>query len=158
MKLFIKRDNSSENSLFVIMDEFCNDLYYATGCADKIKLYNTDKICCMKIRRVSLPAIKAYSISVGKRNIKFLISSHNLKAPCYYYGVKWRIRGNIFINSFDILDVDNTKIASVAKRFGNCGDGFELNVYDNKKEMFCIATVLCLNLQTKVDNHRFQTV
>lgn len=158
MKLYIRRDKNAENSLFIVYDELCKEKYYVTGTKDKLVLYNMDEIRVMTIRRVPLPAVKAFSITAGKRNIKFLITPANSKVPCYYYGVKWHIRGNIFVNSFDILDVDNSVVATNAKRFSPCGDGYELNVYSENKELFCIATALCINIVAKVDNQQLQTV
>lgn len=158
MKLYIKRDKSTENSMFVVFDELCNEKYYIVGSKDKLELLNLNKEKCMTIRRMPLPAIRAYSISVGKNNIKFIIGNSKSKVPCYYYGIGWRIRGDIFIKSFDILDADNSLVATHAKRFSRCGDGYELNVFNEVREMFCIATAVCINLEAKVDNPQLQTV
>lgn len=158
MKLYIKRDKSTDKSMFVVFDEHCNEKYYVVGSKDKLELINTDKNKLMTIRRVPLPALNAYSITVGKNNIKFIIGNSNSKVPCYYYGIGWHIRGNIFIKSFDILDADNSLVATHAQRFSRCGDGYELNVVNEGRELFCIATAICINLVAKVDNHCPQTV
>ena len=158
MKLYIKRDKSTDKSMFVVFDEYCNEKYYVVGSKDKLELISTDKSKLMTIRRVPLPALKAYSITVGKNNIKFIIGNSNSKVSCYYYGIGWHIRGNIFIKSFDILDADNSLVATHAQRFSSCGDGYELNVVNESRELFCIATAICINLVAKVDNPCPQTV
>ena len=97
-------------------------------------------------------------ISAQKQNIKFIMNNSNKFSNCYFYGVGWRVRGNVFIKSFDIIDADNSLIATHIKRFSPCGDGYELNVINESKELFSIATEICVNLEAKVDNPRMQTV
>lgn len=158
MKLYIKRDKSTDNSMFVVFDEHCNEKYYVIGSKDKFELINLGKEKLLKIRRVPLPALNAFSISAYKRNIKFIIGSSSSKVQCYYYGIGWRIRGNIFIKSFDILDADNSLVATHVKRFSGCGDGYELNIINEDMELFGIATALCINLVAKVDNPCLQAI
>ena len=158
MKLYIKRDKCADNRMFTIFDEFCNEKYYVTGTKDKLSLMNLNKEYMMSVRRAPLPALMAYSITAGKTNIKFILGKPNSKVQCYYYGISWRIRGNVFIKSFDIMDADNSIVATHVKRFSPCGDGYELNVLNEKMELFCIATSLCINLSAKVDNPMYQTV
>jgi len=158
MKLYIKRDKSADKSMFIVFDEHCKEKYYVIGTKDKFELVTLEKERLMKIRRVPLPALNAFSISAYKRNIKFITGGSTSKVQCYYYGIGWRIRGNIFVKSFDILDADNSLVATHAKCFSSCGDGYELNIINEDMELFSVATAICINLVAKVDNPCLQAI
>ena len=158
MRLYIKQDMSIENQLFIVYDELCNEKYFIKGNKDKLYLVDLSGETLLRIRRIFLPTLKAFSITAQKQNIKFIMNNSNKFSNCYFYGVGWRVRGNVFIKSFDIIDADNSLIATHIKRFSPCGDGYELNVINESKELFSIATAICVNLEAKVDNPRMQTV
>lgn len=158
MKLYIKQDKSIENQLFIVYDELCNEKYFVKGNKDKLYIVDLSGDTLLKIRRIFLPTLKAFSITAQKQNIKFIINNSNKFPNCYFYGIGWRVRGNVFIKSFDIIDADNSLVATHIKRFSPCGDGYELNVINESKELFSIATAICVNLEAKVDNPQMQTV
>ncbi|MGN0489708.1 MAG: hypothetical protein ACI4HO_10640 [Ruminococcus sp.] len=158
MKLYIKRDKSSENSMFIVFDELCKEKYLVTGSKDKLKLKNLKGETLLKIKRIPFPTLRTYSITAKSSNIKLVISSLKTAVNCYFYGIGWHIRGNIFIKSFDIIDADNSLVATHIRRFSPCGDGYELNVINEDRELFSIATALCVNLEAKVDTVQMQPI
>lgn len=158
MKLYIKRDKTTDDSMFIVFDEICMEKYYVTGSKNTMVLTDLQHNCLMKIKRLPLPALKAYSITADRGNIKFIVNNAVNYFSCYFYGIPWHIRGNVFNKSFDIIDADNSLVATHSKRFSRCGDGYELNVINEHRELFCIGTAVCVNLEAKVDNVQVQTV
>ena len=158
MKLFIKRDKTVDDSLFVVLDEECNEKYYVTGSKSTIYLTDLSETVLMKIKQLPLPALRAYSITAYNRNIKFILNSNPTAVNCYYYGNSWHIRGDVFTKSFDIIDADNSLVATHCLRYSKSGDGVELNVFAENRELFCIATAICVNLDVKINLKKAVTV
>lgn len=149
MKLYIKRDISAENSLFTVFDSLGREKYYVTGQKSVLYISDMNGVCVAKIRQLPLPAIRAYSLSAGKRGCKFIINSSPTASNCYFYGLGWHIRGSIFIKSFDIIDADNSVVATHCERFGEKGRGWELNVSDEYNELLALCTAVCVNLDVR---------
>ena len=99
MRLYIKQDKSIENQLFIVYDELCNEKYFIKGNKDKLYLVDLSGETLLRIRRIFLPTLKAFSITAQKQNIKFIMNNSNKFSNCYFYGVGWRVRGNVFIKS-----------------------------------------------------------
>ncbi len=156
MKLFVKRDKSADGAMFAVLDEFCNDKYYVKTVKNNIALCDLRGKVMLKIKPLPLPALRAYSLSTRQRSVRFIVNSK--KNTCYFYGISWHIRGDFFAKSFDIMDADNSVAATHAERFCDNGSGYELNIYSEHNELFCIGVAVCANLQSKVDNHVLQTV
>lgn len=155
MKLFLKRDISSFDSLFTVLDDKCSDKYYVRRVKNIIELRDLRGKPLLKIRSLPFPALRAYSMSTVGRSAKLMI---NPKSRCYYYGLSWHIRGDILTKSFDIIDADNSLVATHCKRFCDSGDGFELNIENEAAELFCIGTAVCVNLGVTADKRILQTV
>lgn len=146
MKLFIKRDKTADDSLFVVFDEVLNEKYYVTKPGSSILIKDTGMNTVAKIKSLPLPSLRAYSLTACGRNIKFFMGK-----KCYFYGTSWSIRGSIPEKSFDIIDGDNSIVATHSRRFGKSGDGYELNVYPEHCELLCVATAVCVNLGVTAD-------
>jgi len=151
MILYIKRDITDITSRFTVFDETCTaEKYLVTGthsaAGEKMQIVpaNGSEVL-LTIKKIPLPVLHTYSISDKKESIKLIVNNAGKTGTCYYYGISWRIRGTIETGSYDIVDADNTVIASHIKRWSSCGDGFELNVNNEDRELFCIATAVCLN-------------
>ncbi len=157
MKFYIKRDKTVGDSLFVVFNEQGRENYYVTGSKNTTYISDLNGRILVKIHRLPLPALKAYSISCGNNNIKFFINTSSTAPSCYFFGNSWLIRGDTIANSFDIIDADNSLVASHRRNFtGN--NGYELNIMRDNNELFCIATSICVDIEAKVDNPTLQTV
>ena len=96
-----------------------------------------------KIRDLKLPVIDAYSVTVAQESVKLIFSYRAGRLRARYSGISWRIRGDILCGSYDILDADGTIICSVFEHFSkNCT---ELNIFEKSRELFCIASAICVN-------------
>ncbi len=157
MKFYIKRDKTAGDGLFVIFDERGRDKYFVSGSKNYFIISDLNGRILVKIHRLPLPALKAYSISSGNYNIKFFINTSSKAPSCYFFGNSWLIRGDITRNSFDIIDADNSLVASHRVSFSNSGS-YELEISKGNSELFCIATSICVDIEAKVDNPTLQTV
>lgn len=156
MKLYIRRDKSAGSSLFEVLDEQCNTKYYVKNTKNHIALCGADDKVLLKIKQLTLPAVRTYSLSTSRKSIKFMVNPK--KKLCRFYGISWHIRGDYFVKSFDIMDADNSVTATFAKRFCDGGDGYELNINSEHNELFCIGVAVCANLNAEVDKRVLQTV
>lgn len=161
LKLYISRDISSVTSRFVVYDDLCKEKYIVTSSnksLEKLKITDLKGNVVTKISRLPLPLLHAYSITSGKKNIKFILNPAKNAENCYYYGISWHIRGRVFTKSFDILDVDNSLVATQARNFKKCVDGYELNINDEEQEQMCLASAVCVNLTATISSPALQTV
>ena len=146
MKVFIRRDTSDLHSRFLVFDEYGNKIYSVSGrntaSGELMKVIDAG-FTAAKIRDMKFPVINAYSITVGTESVKLFFTYRAGRLRARYSGISWRIRGDILSGSFDILDADGTIICSVCERFSdNCT---ELNIYEKGRELFCIASAVCVN-------------
>lgn len=156
MKLFIKRDNSTDGALFAVLDEFCENRYYVKSVKNAVVLCDLKGKPLLKIKRLILPALMTYSLVTRERTIRFMVNPK--KSVCWFYGAPWHIRGDFFSKSFDIMDADNSVVATHAERFSDGGSGYELNINSEHNELMCVGVAVCANMQSKVDNPVLQTV
>lgn len=157
MKFYIKRDKTVGESLFVIFDEQGKEKYYVTGSKNTCHISDISGRVVVKIHRLPLPALKAFSISSGNYNIKFFVNTSSKTPSCYFYGNSWLIRGDIVTNIFDIIDSDNSLVAGHRISFSE-NKCYELNVTNDRNILFCLAVSICVDIEAKVDNPTLQTV
>lgn len=156
MKLFIKRDKTTDGTLFVVLDEYLNSKYCIKSVKNSVVMIDKNGKKLLRIKRIMLPALRTYTIVSGERTIRFMINQK--KAYCFFYGISWHIRGDFFAKSFDIINADNSVVATHARRFADSGGGYELNINSEYNELLCVGVAICANLEEKVDNHVLQTV
>lgn len=154
MNLFIKRDRTVDGALFAVFDEKGENKYYVRSVKNCIVLCDLKGKTLLRIKRILLPALKTYTLVSSDRTIRLLINPK--KSYCWFYGMSWRIRGDFFSKSFDIMDADNSVAATFARRFDD--DSYKLIINCEHNELLCIGVAVCANLESKVDNHILQTV
>ena len=64
----------------------------------------------------------------------------------------------VFTKTFNILDVDNSLVATHSRCCKSCSDGYELNIIAEENEQSCIAIATCVNLASIAQNPALQTV
>ncbi|MDR0914065.1 MAG: hypothetical protein LBM65_02720, partial [Oscillospiraceae bacterium] len=124
MKLYIKRDTSDLLARFSVLDEQCKEKYLVLGSrspsGEKLVITDTQGEKLLKIKKIPLPVLHAFSIGNKEENFKLIVNLSAKSSTCYYYGISWRIRGDISTGSYDIIDADGTVVASHIKRFSAC--------------------------------------
>ncbi len=161
MKLYIKRDVQDIYSRFVVFDELCREKYIIVSNGksfDKLKITDLKGNTLTKIKRLPLPLLHAYSITCDKSNFKFILNPAKTAQNCYFYGTSFYIAGRVFTKTFNILDVDNSLVATHNRCCKSCSDGYELEVLAEENEQSCIAIAVCVNLTSITENPALQTV
>ncbi len=159
MKLFIKRSVSPCEVCFYIFDELSNQKYRACLIGGKsvfkILIFDETGSAVMKIRKIPLSSSGAFVFKAPKKkHITLLTVFSQSGISGRFYGNNWLIQGNLASGCFGIIDVDNTVISRQVKHCEYC----ELDVFDEKNELFCIAASVCANLINTVDKLVIQTV
>lgn len=156
MKLYIKRGNDTENIPFVVYDELANEKYFVkldkTHPLYKLSITLADSKTVCKIRQLILPGALAFSIKADSRNARLVLNKNKSSLNCAIYGINWHIDGNIFTRNYNILDVDNSLIATHSRSFTSTENTCELCVEDDKNSIFCVASAICISMMNTVDN------
>lgn len=146
MKMYLKRDKSAGDSAFVVFDELGKEAFYVIVRRHGFVLTDRDENILLKIRRLSVPAIRAYSFSANGRSVK-LFQDSATGSGWHYYGSSWKLREGA--DCFEIIDADNSLVADCKLSFGKrC---YELEVIGESNLLFSVATAVCLNLSIKAD-------
>lgn len=158
MKLFLRRNVSADNNIFSVFDEQGFEKYNivskkANSNSD-FAIQNTDGQAVCRIRRLPVAGTNIYLFKADKKRIAFIRTLIADGIKCHYYGNNWHVIGNISAKNFSVVDVDNSLIATHKKVMSD----YELNIFDSKNEMFCIATSLCIDLINTIDNRAAQAI
>lgn len=158
MKLFLRRDTSSEGALFTVYDDLGKEKYYVISKKSKVKsgfvILDSDKNIAARIHKIPLVGTNLFDFKVNKKHITFVCLPIQNGINCYFYGNNWRIIGDAVTKNFSIADVDNSIIASQNK---NASD-YELDIFSAPDELYCISASICINLINTVDNLAAQAV
>ena len=158
MKLFIKRNTSADDSVFVIYDELAKEKFNVklvkTKTSSSLNICDVNGIAISKIRKITVGGTNTFVFRVPKRNVTLvtLFSSNNLR--CRYYGKNWHIQGDVLTKKFSVHDVDKTLVYTQKK----IADAIELNIYDALNELYCISTSVCIEMINTIDKLETQTV
>ncbi len=160
MKIYLKRDTAFENSRYIVCDELGKQLYTVSGKhgtnSERMYIMQGEN-CISKIRNTSLALLRSCYVATGSGNFHMVITCSKDKIAITYHGIGFHIRGNVLEKSYDILDVDNTLIACVQKRFNTHNEVLEININNDRYELYCIASALCLNTVCTNDALSLQT-
>ncbi|MGN1132497.1 MAG: hypothetical protein ACI4RL_06285 [Ruminococcus sp.] len=162
MNLFLKRDISSEGTLFIVFDELGKEKYYVVRdnrhshfCL-AITDTNFNRLC--SISTVPLPILKAFTIKDKKSIIRLIFNKNTSRPMCYYYGISWRIRGDIINKNFEIVDNDNTVLLTHRGSWSRNCDCYDINITEGSRELLLIASAICVDLLQSADEKQLQTV
>ncbi|HCA05330.1 MAG TPA: hypothetical protein DEO32_05470 [Ruminococcaceae bacterium] len=152
MKLFINRDLSSSSEDFVFFDESGGERY-ATRRLGSNKIVGI-KICGAsgkteaQIRRFAFGSANIFVLKARGARVTLAVVPSKNGAYSNFYGVNWHVCGNIATKNFSVIDVDKSVVFSHTRRSKYC----ELEIADEKNEIFCVAAAVCVNLINTVEN------
>ncbi len=162
MKLFLKRDNSAENTRYIVCDHTGANKFTVTGkrtaSTDKMILSSMDAVPLVTIR--SAPFHVFYAFSIKDSNDRFSITATKGRNFIEYrfHGISWTLCRSDDLRSFEIFDADGKLIMSqCADRYLSTG-AYELEIYSEQREYFCIAAAICANAVNLTDSHERVTV
>lgn len=148
MKLYLKRDKSDVQSRYNVFDNLGEQRYKIEGkrtaSVERTYILQGDS-CVSKLRTTQLGPIRSSFVVTKEMSFHVIITQTRDKFAVSYHGVNVHIRGDVFNNLYDILDVSNTVIACVSRVFKSSSETLELNINDDKYEMLALSTALCLS-------------
>lgn len=161
VKVYLCRDTSVENSRYIVYSHTQQVMFKVTGKHksgfERMYINTPQDDCVAKITDTSIAMLRTCHVSSKYGNFHFVVSHTKDRMTITYHGLPFHIRGNIAEKSYDILDVDNSIIACVQKRFKTSSETLELNINDDKYLVHCIASAVCLNLGSTCDVLQLQT-
>ncbi len=149
MRLYLKKDNSTEYSKFTVYNELGNEKYYVLkrkdfpGGSRIITNLVYNQLC--SITSIPLPLMKAYTLNDKKDVVRLVFNKNTSRFMCYYYGISWRFRGDILGKNFEIVDHDNTVLLTQKNNWCNVNDGFQIDVYDEERELLLLSSAICID-------------
>lgn len=110
-----------------------------------------DDECVAKIREVRIANIKTNYVSTKEDKFHIVVTQKRGKLSAIYHGIGFHIRGDVSEKSYDIMDIDNSVIACVQKRFNTSKETFEININNDKYLVHCIVSAVCMNCVCTTD-------
>lgn len=158
MKLYIKRSVSPDKSCFNVFAELGNEKYNVTFAGkkpvSKIVISDCNNNTVLTIRRIPIVGAQTYVFKAGKSHLTFVALISQSSIVGHYYGNNWHISGDIATGCYSIIDVDKSVISTQKK----LADYSELTINNDKDELYCVATSVCINLINTVDKLAVQAV
>ncbi len=154
MKIYLKRDKSDENSRYRVYTQDGDERYKIIGrhtrSSHHMYIMLNDS-CIAKIKDTNLALLRTCYISSKDHRFHLTITAPKDKIMVAYHGVSLHLRGDILNKSYDILDIDNTVLSCVCRRFATSHDALEININNDNFEIISIATAVCLDLMGTTD-------
>lgn len=161
MKFYIKRDTSTDNSRYIVFSETYEEVYRISGkCSssgEKLYISYNDK-CVAKVRDTRIGLLRTCYVVLPDDSFHLVIANSRDKIKVKFHGVSLHIRGNLLEKSYDIMNVDNSVVACVCRRFSSMRDAIEININDRKYELLSIASAVCFDSVCTNDSLALQTI
>lgn len=147
VKLYLQRDISTLNARYQVADERGKLRYTVTGkrnpSGESIRICDLDGNTVCKIRSLGFTALSVYSISAGGESMRLNIAVGNRRASIRFRGISFFVRGDVLMGSYSILDADTAVVCTVGKDFAR--DCTQLMLHQKEREIFCLATAICID-------------
>lgn len=147
VKLYLQRDISTLNARYQVADEKGDLRYTVTGkrnpSGESIRIRNLSGETVCRIRSLGFTALSVYSISAGGESMRLNIAVGSGRAAIRFRGISFYVRGDVLMGSYSILDADTAVVCTVGKDFAR--DCTQLMLNQKEREIFCIATAICID-------------
>ncbi len=150
MKLFLVRDTSSENSRFVVLDEYEKTLFTVEGKnahgVKKLKALTEEGRCVFKISATpEIGGTIGYNVITSDGAFAVTVKLKSSEVYFKIHGAKLFFKGNLFTRSFEITDVSSNTLAFHKPEAGKNGR-YSLEIYDDAQTLRLIAVSVCADL------------
>lgn len=160
MKIYLKRDKSDEKSRYIVYAENGDELYRiigeTKGHTDRSYVLYKDN-CVAKIRDSRLLVLRTCYVNSKEGSFHIVITSASEKMTISFHGIDFHIRGDILKKSYDIMNIENSVVCCVSRRYVTRADAIELNIFDKKHILSCIACAMFLDSVCTIDAMALQT-
>ena len=147
VKLYLQRDISTLSARYQVADEKGKLRYTVSGkrtpSGESIRICDTAGNTVCKIRSIGFTALSVYSISAGGESMRLNIAVGNGRAAIRFRGISFYVRGDVLMGSYSILDADTAVVCTVGKDFAR--DCIQLMLHQTEREIFCLATAICID-------------
>lgn len=148
MKLFLKRDNSGENSRFVVYDDNGKLRYWVKGrrgtATDRMVITTVDGRPLLTLRVATFHSFSAFSVRNTQGHFVLTLTGMPAYPEFRFHGITWRVSEFSPDKDFSVIDIDNTLI--MRQKSSKNKDYYELFVECEHRELFCIATAICADV------------
>lgn len=151
MKLYVKDSKGSNQSRFLIYDEFSNLKYKVainkTSLTIKLDVFDINSNSRVaKIRKRDILFLKTYTVSCKENKIKVIGKFTGSDVNFYINGINWFFTGNILKKDFEVINVDKSIIMKHHQRLKNGENYYEININDQNNELLCVCIALCIEI------------
>lgn len=160
MKIYLKRDKSDEKSRYIVYTENGDELYRiigeSKGHTERAYVMCKEN-CVLKIRDTRLFMLRTCYVNSKDESFHIVVTSASGKTAISFHGIDYHIRGDILKNSYDIMNIENSVVCCVSRKYVTHADAIELNIFDNKHLLSCIACAMFLDSVCTIDAMALQT-
>ena len=132
---------------YQVADESGRLRYTVTGkrnpSGESIRICDNAGETVCRIRSLGFTALSVYSISSGGESMRLNIAVGNGRAAVRFRGISFFVRGDVLMGAYSVLDADTAVVCTAGKDFVRGCVQLELNQED--REMFCLATAICID-------------
>lgn len=161
MKLYLKRDISMAHTRFVVCDSVGELRYVVTGkrsaSVDRMAVSNPENQILLNLKVAPFHFIYAFVMSDSNRRIS-MVSSNPAKAREFrFYGIDWTMCRSSDMRSFEIFD--SRGISVMLQSFDGLNKAsYVLDIFDESKELYCIAAAIFADVLSFADEAIAATV
>ena len=144
MNLYLKQDTEANAGLFTVYDTCGRVCYRLSGDAQtlggKMYLYDSNGVEAARVTHMGLAGISRYTIVVAeKERARILQNLASLKTPFRIRGISWRLRGDMALRSFDVVDAEGRVVMSHGRCWESSGECFALEIAEAENALLCIC-------------------
>lgn len=149
MIVYLRRNVSDVFSRYSVFDDKGNMRYDIVGrhstSGEKINILKGNEIVA-KIRDFDLGLLNSFTIRSNGNLINIFVTKNSKGLSASFRNISWRFRGDIMQKNYDIVDLDNSLVCGVCAEYHRGFDSYKIEVFTEERELFCIATAVCLDL------------
>ena len=149
MKLYLKRTSAETGALFLVFGENGKIVYRIAGdrspFLDTICVIYEGKVAA-KIQRVGAVTLSKYNVFVDGTKRFGMIQEFAGTCPRFLFqGVRWKLRGDMALRSFDLIDVDGSVLMTHGRCWSACGDCYGLSFFYEELVLPCLCAAVVVD-------------
>jgi uncharacterized protein YxjI len=156
MKLFMKQKVYSIGDKYTIKDEFENDRWQVKGevfsIGHKLHVYDMNGNEVAFVQQKVMSFMPRFFLYINGIQVAEIVKEFTFLNQRYLIeGTSMSLQGDVFQHNYSLIDTNNI-IMNVTKAWFSWGDSFQLDIYDDTKELLCLCVVLALD--SVIDSER----
>ncbi len=161
MKLYLRRDKSSEKSRFIVYDHKGDTKYYVKGrrntATDKMVITDVYGKTLLTLRVAPFQYFYIFSVKGEKRHFVLTLSGLPARAEFRFHGITWYVSDFSPERNLTVSDIDKSVVMTQISKSSSY-DYHELTINKNECELYCVATAICADVVNYLTLRNFATV